>query len=113
MFDLYNSEIPVITKENILKLNSYLLEIEIQFDNKVYQVDSIEEYFNLFNIGFQSNQLGIFHLFYKKNEDFKDYKTCFESISKYLTNNSHLLFDKNRNNHYVIRKNKLVKILKK
>lgn len=113
MFDLYNSEIPVINKENILKLNSYLLEIEIQFDNKVYQVDSVEEYFNLFNIGFQVNKLGIYHLFYKKNEEFKNYKTCFETISKYLTNGSHLFFNKDKNNHYTVRKNKLVRILKK
>ena len=108
MFNICVSNEPIISSENILKLNYFLSEIEIEKNNKIYQINSIEEYFNIFDIGIQKNNLGIFHIFYKKENNVPNYKDCFEPILKYFKNKTHLRFANNIK--YTIRKEKLVRI---
>jgi len=111
MFDICNYYFPVLTNKNIKNLNNFLLEIEVEREGKVKQLNSVEEYFNEFNVGFQKNENGIFHLFYKGTEDVMlDYKICFDTISNFLTNRSHLYFSKDKKVHFSVRKKKLVRI---
>jgi|688.fasta_scaffold511969_3 hypothetical protein len=109
MFNICVYNVPVISSKDYSRLNLFLSDIEVEKDGKIYLVNTLEEYLNIFNIGLQKNNLGVYHLFYKGNEEsMSNYRDCFEPILKYFKDKVYLNFSNNIK--FSIRKNKLVRV---
>lgn len=105
----YSKSIPFITKENLVKLNQYLSEVEINIDdNLVIAVNSASEYFNKFKIDLTLNDNGdVIKLYCRERTNLKD---ILYTIIDYITPNVHFYdFDK-ESIRYTIRKSNIVRV---